>query len=193
MVDELQLEANSVSSQAVAYFYIDYLEGAHQMLSRVTSTLLRQLLQQLPNLPLNIIRAYENTGYFGRKLTYYQLVEGLMYVAAMFRRVYLCVDALDELAEEEQQGLLELVEKISRANIHVLIFSRRTRLLDVFLQESTLGAGWVYQLDISDGDYLYEDITRYIESRVLSSGRLKGKFELQQQIIHRISTLSEGM
>lgn len=193
MIDELELEPNSVSAQAVAYFYIDYLEGAHQMLSRVISTLLRQLLQQLPYMPSNIIEAYENTGYFGRKLTYYQLVEELMAVAAMFHRVYLCVDALDELAEEEQQGLLELFEKISRANICVLISSRRTRQLDVFLQESTLEAGRVYQLDISESDYLYEDITRYIESRVLSSGRLRGKLELQQQIVHRISTLSQGM
>lgn len=193
MVDELQLEAISVSSQAVAYFYMDYLEGAHQMLSRVISTLLRQLLQQLPSLPVNIIRAYENAGYFGRRLSYYQLVEELMYVAGMFRRVYLCVDALDELAEEEQQGLLELVEKTSRANIRILISSRRTRQLDVFLQKSTLETGWVYQLDISESDYTYEDIRRYIESRVLSSGRIKEKRELQQQIVHRISTLSQGM
>lgn len=178
----------------MAYFYIDILESAHQLLSRVISSLLRQLLQQLPELPLEIIRAYENTGYLGRKLTYQQLVEQLTYVAAMFHRVYLCVDALDELAEEEQQGLLELVENnMSRANIHVLISSRRSYQLDVFLQESTLGAGWTYQLNVSESDYQNEDIMRYVKSSVLSSGRLKGKTELQQQICDRISSLSQGM
>ena len=192
MVDELQLKAKFVSRQAVAYFYIDILESAHQLLSRVISSLLRQLLQQLPELPLKIIRAYENTGYFGRKLTYQQLVEQLAYVATMFHRVYLCVDALDELAEEEQQGLLELVENISRANIHVLISSRRSYQLDV-RWERTLGAGWTYQLNVSESDYQNEDIMRYVKSSVLSSGRLKGKPELQQQICDRISTLSQGM
>ncbi|KAL9121975.1 MAG: hypothetical protein Q9187_001474, partial [Circinaria calcarea] len=193
VVDELQLEANVVSSQAVAYFYIDYREGAHQMLSRVISTLLRQLLQQLPSLPLDIIRAYENTGYFGRKLTYSQLVEELICAAGKFRRVYLCIDALDELAEEEQHDLFRFIEKISRARVRVLVSSRKTRQLDVFLQESTLEVGWVYQLDISENDDLSKDITRYVESTVQSSGRLKGKLELQQQIVDRISGLSQGM
>ena len=107
--------------------------------------------------------------------------------------MYLCVDGLDELAVKEQQGLFGLVEKMLSAHIHVFTSSRRTPQLYAFLQERTMGAGRAYQLNISESDCQREDILRYIDSSVLSSGRLEGKPELQQQIVHTIGARSHGM
>lgn len=194
MIQELKLEAFSGSSQAVAYFYIDYREDAHPMLDRVTSTLLRQLLHHLPKLPLDIIRIYKETIFYGRKPTYMELVEGLISVATKFRQVYVCFDALDELAEREQQSLLKLVEEFSKAKICVFISSRVSHCLDIFLRRSWLEVRSIYQQDISQNRDHYEDITRYIESkRVIWSRHLKGELELQEQINHKISASSHGM
>lgn len=194
MVEELRRITLFDPRQAVAYFYIDRFGDARQALNRLISTFLRQLLQQLPILPLDIIRIYEKTGLHGRKLTYAELIEQLISVAKRFRQVYFCFDGLDELADEEQQSLLGLIGKFSEAKICVFISSSRfTRQIYVFFQESLLEADSLYPLVISRTEEYAEGVTRYVQLRVLLSERYKRRFGLPKRIIRKIDALSQGM
>ena len=184
--------AKSSSNEAVAYFYIDYLEGNHGTLGRLTSSLLRQLLQQLRSLPSSVVKAYEDFSYHGKKFTFDEACQALLDVATMFSRVYICIDALDELNEEEQQGLLKLIENLARTRIHVLISSRPRIQLDLFLYGNRDRVDWLYQLQIS-GSGQRSDIESFIRAKVESAGRLESQKELQAEIVREISTRAEGM
>lgn len=182
----------SSSSKAVAYFYIDYLEGDHSILGRLTSSLPRQLLQQLRSLPYSVIKADDDMSYNGKKLTYDEVCQALFDVATMFSRVYICIDSLDELNEEEQRGLLQLIENLTRTKIHVLISSRPVAQLDFFLNRNLDRVDWLYLLQISESD-LKSDIESFFQAKVESAHRFESHKELQVEIVREISTREEGM
>lgn len=195
VVDELRRKAlSSGPSQAVAYFYIDRLSASHQGLNQLISAFLRQLLQQLPKLPLDIIRIFQRNGAYGGKLTYAELVEQLISVARQFRQVYLCFDGLDELADKEQQSLLGLFERFSKVDICVFVTSSRfTHQLHTLFQRPLSEPDSLYALIIYQTEEYAEDVTRYVQLRVLLSVPPKGGFKLPEQIIRKIIALSKEM
>ena len=141
------------------------------------------------------MKAYYDIGYYGKKLKYDETYQALLEVATVFRRIYICIDALDaldELNEEKQQDLLKFVENLARTNIHVLISSRITPQLDFFLHRNQDRVDWLYQLHISESD-LKSDIESFVQAKVESIGRLESQKELQVQIVREVSTRAEGM
>lgn len=192
LLDALQAATPGTPEEGIAYYYINYLERNQQTLSRLTSTLLKQLLQQLQSLPQSIVSLYQWIGVQGRTLDHVTLETQLLEVTAMFHKVYICIDAVDELPEEQQPDLIELVGKLTQHGACVLISSRssphlRQQLLNVASEDLK-----EVRMDASEPQQRH-DMELYIRSKLARSRRLKGKDELQRHIVRTLTEKSSGM
>ena len=97
---------------AVACFYFDFAAQKEQSLTTVLSSLLKQLVCGLENIPPKIVKAFQdqkNTG--GRRLELGEIV-GMLQDISYSRPTFICFDALDECVAEYRGKLLGSLEQI---------------------------------------------------------------------------------
>jgi len=123
VVDTL-LEAGVRGSVGVACLYGDFLAQSEQVAVTVIGGLLKQFIVRLPEIPDEIRRAFqdlkENCG--GRGLRVNEMVELFRGVLGLFQRVFICIDALDELREQYRPEVLRSLRKILRDSPHARLF-----------------------------------------------------------------------
>jgi len=98
---------------AVACFYFDFAAQKEQSPSTVLSSLLKQLVGGLENIPAKIVEAFRDqkktTG--GRRLELGQVVKMLQDISSS-RPTFICIDALDECIAEYRSKLLDSLKQI---------------------------------------------------------------------------------
>ena len=98
---------------AVACFYFDFAAKKEQSLTTVLSSLLKQLICGLENIPPKIVEVFQDqkktTG--GRRLELGEIV-GMLQDIASSRPTFICFDALDECMAEYRRKLLGSLEQI---------------------------------------------------------------------------------
>jgi hypothetical protein len=90
----------------VGYIYCDYRDQKEQTIENVLGALLTQLLEYLPEIPAAILETYKQRVGETKPLTLEDSSELLRITCAQFRKVYICLDALDELQPRFLEGLL---------------------------------------------------------------------------------------
>ncbi|OAA63782.1 ankyrin repeat-containing domain protein [Cordyceps fumosorosea ARSEF 2679] len=115
-IDELR------SHGSLAYFYFDYQDHDSQPPLAVVSCILRQLLEQLPDLPASVKELYEARNKLeGRQLPEYERL--LDEVVRGSEVTYLVLDALDEC--EHGRYMLQLIDRLNQIeNCRILVTSR---------------------------------------------------------------------
>ena len=108
---------------AVACFYFDFAAQKEQSLTTVLSSLLKQLVCGLENIPPKIVEAFRDqkktTG--GRRLELGDIV-GMLQDIASSRPTFICFDALDECVAEYRGKLLGLLQQILQKSPSTRIF-----------------------------------------------------------------------
>ena len=107
---------------AVACFYFDFAAQKEQSPTTVLSSLLKQLVRGLENIPPKIIEAFQDqktTG--GRRLELGEIV-GMLQDIASSRPTLICFDALDECVAEYRGRLLESLQQILQKSPSTRIF-----------------------------------------------------------------------
>ena len=98
---------------AVACFYFDFAAQKEQSPTMVLSSLLKQLVCGLENIPPKIVEAFQDqkktTG--GRRLELGEIV-GMLQDIVSSRPTFICFDALDECVAEYRGKLLESLQQI---------------------------------------------------------------------------------
>ena len=98
---------------AVACFYFDFAAQKEQSPTAVPSSLLKQLVGGLENIPAKIVEAFRDqkktTG--GRRLELGQVVKMLQDISSS-RPTFICIDALDECIAEYRAKLLDSLKQI---------------------------------------------------------------------------------
>lgn len=100
------------------------------------ASLLKQLCLQKGTIPPSIVQMWEQREGQGpsnsqetlkseRVPEFGELLAAFLSLASKFRRTYVCLDALDECAEEHQQALQEILHRLRQARCSLLITSRR--------------------------------------------------------------------
>ena len=110
-------------SAAVACFYFDYATQKDQSPAAVLSSLLKQVIAGLEEIPAKIVQAFrdqEKVG-GGRKLGLGEIVEMLQDVSAS-KRTFICIDALDECTVEYRAKLLDSLKQILHKSPSTRIF-----------------------------------------------------------------------
>ena len=104
-------------------FYFDFAAQKEQSPTTVLSSLLKQVVGGLENIPAKILKAFRDhkkaTG--GRRLGPGHVVEMLQDIASS-RPIFICIDALDECMPEYRAKLLESLKQILHKSLSTGIF-----------------------------------------------------------------------
>ena len=107
----------------VTCFYFDFAAQKEQSVAAVLSSLLKQLVGGLENIPATIVEAFRDhkktTG--GQRLGLSQVIEMLQDISSS-RPTFICIDALDECMAEHWARILESLKQILHKSPATRIF-----------------------------------------------------------------------
>jgi len=108
---------------AVACFYFDFAAQKEQSPTRILSSLLKQVVRGLQEVPAKIVRDFRDQEKVigGRKLGLGEIVEMLQDITSS-RPTFICVDALDECMAEYRTKLLDSLKQILHKSPSTRIF-----------------------------------------------------------------------
>lgn len=112
MIDHLGL-LNSESRVGLGFIYCDYRDQKEQTIENILGVLLIQLLKHLPEIPAAVSEIYKKRDSQGARLGLEDASELLRIICALYCKVYICLDALDELQPKYLEGLLRRLCDVS--------------------------------------------------------------------------------
>ena len=113
VIDRLCSPAD-VRNTAVACVYCDFHAQNEQTATGLFGVLLKQVVSSLEPIPEEVQRAFENSkrSVGGRRLLLPEILEVLAKSLSRLRRVFICIDALDEFPEKHRPELWESLQQI---------------------------------------------------------------------------------
>ena len=106
---------------AVSCFYFDFAVQKDQSPTAILSSLLKQVVSGLENIPAKIVQAFRDENNGGRRPELCQVVEMLQDILSS-RPAFMCIDALDECLDEYRANLLDSLEQILSKSLDTRIF-----------------------------------------------------------------------
>ena len=136
VVDKLLTE--SPNRAGVGYFYSDYSQDAQiQTPEAILANFVRQLILQLHDVPNELVALYEHHRKYGTRPEVEELITLLERRSGNFSRIWLLLDALDELDPLVIDDLMDIVETLMEFS-SVLITSRPRSISSPKINERTL-------------------------------------------------------
>ena len=110
-------------NSAVACFYFDFAAQKEQSPTSTLSTLLKQVVCGLEEIPAKIAKAFQDQKKVigGRKLGLGEIVEMLQDISSS-RPIFICIDALDECTAEYRAEVLDSLKQILHKSPSIRIF-----------------------------------------------------------------------
>jgi len=108
---------------AVACFYFDFAAQKERSPTTILSSLLKQVVGGLEEIPAEIVQAFRDQGKVigGRKLELGEIVRMLQDISSS-RPTFICLDALDECVAEDRAELLDSLKQILHKSCSTRIF-----------------------------------------------------------------------
>ena len=108
---------------AVACFYIDFVVQKAQSSAAILTSLLKQVVNGLEEIPAEIVQAFRDQGKVigGRKLEFDEIVQMLQDILSL-RPTFICLDALDECVPECRAKLLDSLKRILNKSPSTRVF-----------------------------------------------------------------------
>ena len=185
VVDDLVARFQDDPTTSIAYIYCNFRRKDEQKINDLLISLLKQLAQHQSSLPRSVQDLYDQ---HKEKQTLPSLEDTcrvLHSVAAMYSQVFIIVDALDEcqVSEGGRSGFLsEIFTLQQKCEVNIFATSR-------FVLEGTEKFKGHASLDVRAHD---EDVRKYLEGRILRSGR-KVLGTCREEIITKIIEAVDGM
>jgi len=151
------------------------------------SSLLKQLSQERPSLPESVKALHDQHRKKRTRPSIDELLKVLQSVTAMYSRVFIIVDALDECQASggcRARFLLEIFTLQAKTGANLFATSRHISNIEKEFEGST-------RLEIRASE---EDVRRYIDGHVLQlPGFITRRLELQEEIKATIVKAVDGM
>ena len=161
VIDNLCNQARGQNA-TVACFYCDFAAQNEQSLATMLSSLLKQLVFGLDEIPEEISKAYEERkNAIGGQGPQISNILNMLQTTSSRRRAFICIDALDECATEDRAKLLDSLGQLLLQSPGTRIFvTGRPHILPEIRRHLI---GGVTSLSISPKR---DDIVTYINSRL---------------------------
>ena len=186
MIDDLNTRFHNDPSTGIAYLYCNFRRRDEQKAEDLLASLLKQLAQGLSSLPNSVTDLYNGHKIKGTR-PYDEFSGALQSVAAMYSRVFIVVDALDECQISDgcqSRFLSEIFSLQAKCGINVFATSR-------FIPEITGKFNGSTSLEIRASK---EDVRKYLDGQVVRlPGFVRCNQELQDEIMTEIIRLVDGM
>lgn len=186
VIDHLERNLKEETS-ATTYIYCDYKRQDEQTPINLTASITRQLLQHQVSVPEHIMIIYNRHKSKSTRPSFEEVLEMLKHSIASLTRVYLIVDALDELENAGQVhqnfiGRLRLIQDLYHVNL--MTTSRHIPSLAQDFQNSLC-----MDIRASPGD-----IRKYVQGHISDLANcVKKDSGLQEAIANSIANVVEGM
>ena len=183
VIDRLQ-QFPGEENVGTAYIYCDYKRRGDQTPIKLTASVTKQLLQHQDSIPENILKMYQEKK---TTLTFEDVLEMTGSSMARLSRVYVILDALDELGDAGQvrQTLIERLRPLQDLHqFNLMTTSRYIPSLDLNFHHPLC-------MDVRASP---EDIRRYVEGRTSDLPKcVRESTGLQEAIATAIVDSVEGM
>ena len=122
MIDTLCNQAVE-GNTGVACFYFDFASQEEQSPTAVLSSVLKQVVGGLDEVPERIVKAFRDRGKVvgGKRLALAEIVEFLQDISST-RCTFICIDALDECPSGHRVKLLDILSQILRKSYGARLF-----------------------------------------------------------------------
>ena len=186
VIDHLEKQFGQ-SDVGIAFIFCDY-KDASQTSDKFKRAIVRQLLHRLDHIPEEIEKNYQAHAKRSTNLSSDELHDALLLTCSRFSRLFLVIDALDEVSAVNGVGesLLSMCKDLSPI-IQSLVTSRWTAGLENSIQEATY-------IQVAAQD---QDIAMYLRSEIASKSRLRLFVQkdpaFKDQIINMIVGNCKGM
>lgn len=177
-----KFQANNVG---IAFIYCNYKSKQEQTFKGFMLCLLKQLLQDRPILPLEIKSLYQRYLDTRTHPSIDEVINVLRTFLAIYSRLFIVVDALDECSKSDREQLLVTLFEF-QSQMHINIFATSRPLPDV-----TTKFGGITSLEIRAND---EDVQIYLENHIFTLPNLVLRnSDLQKEIVTQIINVVDGM
>ncbi|OGM48268.1 hypothetical protein ABOM_002077 [Aspergillus bombycis] len=170
---------------AVTFLYCDYKMRDQQDVSQLLSSMLKQLLQQTPVIPVEVKSLYERQSTLDIGMGLREVKDALLWTLQGYDRAYLVVDAVDECAEDVQVDLVSCIRELQESrHVKALITSRDIRRIVRQFEDDTI-------LPIHAHT---EDVQKYVEGNMARlPAFIARNIDLQEMVKTQIVQRTEGM
>ncbi|KAH6664496.1 hypothetical protein B0J14DRAFT_523182, partial [Halenospora varia] len=187
VIDDLGKRYSSNTTIGIAYVYCNFRRQGEQKADDLLANLLKQLAQRQPSLPNSVKDLYNQHQVRKTRPSLEEISRALQSVAAMYSRVFVIVDALDEcqVSDNSRSRLLsELFSLQAKTKANLFATSRPNH----YIEREFKGC---ISLEILASD---EDVRRYLDGHMsqLPAFVLK-RPDLQEEIKAKITKAVEGM
>lgn len=174
-----------VNDVGIAFIYCSYKNEQEQKFDKLMLSLLKQLVQQRHDLPLEIQPLYQRHITRGTRPSIKEVTEVLRSVMTCYSRVFIIVDALDESTKTDREQLLEELFRF-QSQVQVNIFATSRSLPEIAIHFNINES-----LEIRASE---EDVRRYLENHTWRFPRfVLQNPDLQKDIISQIVNVVDGM
>ena len=185
MIDKLGEHVAQGSKIGLAYIYCDYRDQKEQTTENVLGAVLKQLLGLLSEIPEAVSKLYAERVSQGKPLSLTDAVDLLGIACAQFSKIYVCLDAFDEL--ENLRGLLKQLRD-SPHSMQIFVTSRHH--VQVTVQEY-LTEGQTICIEAHESD-----IQRFIEHEIGGPNDIEPRAmdeRLRKDILEEVVNSAEGV
>ncbi|KAI5865298.1 hypothetical protein GGS23DRAFT_594839 [Durotheca rogersii] len=187
VVDELTTRLNNDESIGLAYVYCNFRRQDEQGAGDLLASLLKQLAQDRPSLPDSVRSLYERHKGKRTRPSYDEISRALRSVAALYSRVFVTVDALDEcqaIGGCRAKLLSEIFDLQAKSGVNVFATSR-------FIPEITEKFEGSLSLEIRASEH---DVRRYVDGHISHlPSFVRRSPDLQEEIKSEIIKAVDGM
>lgn len=185
VIEDLRKQFHNEPSVGIAYIYFNFRQTNTQTFEHILGSILKQLTQGCTSVSADIQEPYTKHKSEGTQLSSFDLLKAFSPVAALFSRVFIILDALDECDDGCRPHILQGVFNLQEANgTNILVTSRpHIDIKDQAKEYTVLG---VHANDADVGKYLGDHISElpsFVQKRT----------DLQQQIKGDIIQATNGM
>ncbi|KAB8206259.1 hypothetical protein BDV34DRAFT_212440 [Aspergillus parasiticus] len=170
---------------AVTFLYCDYKMRDQQDVPQLLSSILKQLLQQTPVIPVEVKSLYERQSILDISMGLQEVKDAILWTLQGYNRTYLVVDALDECAEDVQVDLVNCIRELQGSRqIKALITSRDIRRIVRQFEDDTILPIHAHA----------EDVQKYVEGNMARlPAFIASNIDLQEMVKTQIVQRTEGM
>jgi hypothetical protein len=186
VVDRLCNQFAGDSTVGIAFLYCNYEQGG-QKPENLVSSLLYQLLRRLPLVPAEFLSLDHDLAGITTPPSVRDLLHLLEILVTKLSRLYIVIDALDELSSSTRRLLLSGILEL-QATQHVNLFSTSRPLPDVVKRFEPFP-----RLDIEEAEALKVDLTVFIDRSLDKLPKFAQSPEIREEIMQKVLENSNGM
>ncbi|UKZ49278.1 hypothetical protein TrVGV298_003523 [Trichoderma virens] len=185
VVNELCTRFPDDPTIGIAYIYCNFRRKEEQKVSHMLASLLKQLSQSCPSLPTSVRDLYDQHRSKQTRPLPDEVSKALQSTAALYSRVFIIIDAFDEVPDSRRRRLLpELLYLQKHSFVNVFVTSR-------YIPEVTMQFLSNISLEIRANE---SDVKKYLEGHIRELSSFVGEDrQLQEEIKTVISEAVDGM